>query len=119
MILTFLGWFYIITGIVFLFQPEKMRNKFKRVSVKKLRKYFFALALIIGLLLIKATWGLEGFLAKLFLICGFIAIVKAIYYLKGKTADKVIEWWLNKDVSFFRTMAIVQIVVGGLLLSIK
>ena len=118
MLLDLLGWFYIVTGVVFLIQPESMRNKIKKVGMKKLRKYFFALAFIIGSLLIKATWGLEGFLAKLFFVMGVIALIKGIYYLKGRTAEKVLDWWLAKDVSFFRTTAIIQIIVGGLLLSV-
>ena len=118
MILKFLGWVYIIMGTMLLLQPEKMRSKFRKVSLQKLRQYFFVLALIIGLLLIKATWGLEGFLAKLFLIVGFIAIAKAVYLLKAKSADKLLQWWLDKDINFFRTSAIIQIVVGGLLLSL-
>jgi len=118
MILTLLGWFYIITGVLFLLQPERMRNKFRKMSLKKLRRICFALALIIGLLLIKSTWGVDGFLAKLFLVFGFIALFKALFYLKSQAAEKVLEWWLNKDISFFRMTAILQIAVGGLLLSI-
>jgi hypothetical protein len=118
MILNFLGWLYIVMGIILLLKPEKMRSKFRNVALLKLRQYFSVLALIIGLLLIKATWGLEGFLAKLFLIAGFIALAKAVFLFKAKSADRVIQWWLDKDIGFFRTSAIVQIVVGGLLLSL-
>jgi len=117
MLLNLLGWFYIVLGVVILLKPKEMRDKCRKTDMKKLKQFFSALALIIGLFLIRATWGLEGLLANVFLFFGFVALAKAVYLFKGKSADKVLQWWLDKDLNFFRVSAIVEIIVGGLLLS--
>ena len=36
MLLTILGWLFIITGISFLFKPERLRDGLKKKSIKEL-----------------------------------------------------------------------------------
>lgn len=118
MLLTILGWAWIITGVFFLFKPERLRNKLRKKSVKKLKRFFFALALGLGFLLIKATWGVPGLLAKVVMIFGFLGIFKAAYLIKAKAADKLIEWYIQQPLKFYRISACVQIVIGGIILTI-
>jgi len=118
MLLALLGWFWIITGIIFLFKPEKLRNLLQKKSVKKLKRTFFWLALILSLLLIKSVWGIPGLLAKIILIAGMIGIFKAVFFLKGQTSEALIEWYIHQPIKFFRTGAIIQIIFGAILLSI-
>lgn len=118
MLLTILGWFWVITGVIFLIQPERLRDKLKKKSVKKLKKIFFGLALVIGLLLVKAAWGIPGLLAKILVVLGFIGILKAFYFLKAKAADSLIEWFIGQPVKFFRMWAVGQIIFGAVILSV-
>lgn len=118
MLLKILGWFWVITGVIFLLKPEKLRNKLKKQSLSRLKRIFFAAGLFLGILLIKATWGVPGILAIIILCCGFIAIFKAIFFLKSQTADRVIDWWLNQPIKYFRIWAVAQIIFGAILLSI-
>lgn len=116
MLLKILGWFWVITGVLFLFKPEFLRNRLKKKSVKKLRRFFFAIALALGVLLIKATWGVPGVLAKIVLVCGLIAIIKAFFFLKSASADVVIAWFLAQPLEFLRGWAAVQIGFGVIVL---
>jgi len=118
MLLKLLGWFWVITGIIFLFNPEYLRNRLKKKSIKKIRRIFFGIALILGLLLIKATWGVGGFLANIILICGIIAIIKAFFFLKAKAADSAIEWVLKQPRKYLRAWAVAQIIFGAIILTI-
>jgi len=118
MLLNILGWFWVITGILFLIKPEGLREKLKKKSVKKLKKFFFGITLALGLLLINATWGVPGFMAKLIMFFGFIGILKGIFFLKAAAADKLIEWFLDQPIKFYRTAAIGQIIFGAVILSV-
>ena len=117
MLLKFLGWFWIVSGIIFLFKPDRLRNKLKKQTDRKLRRIFFGLALFFGILLIKAAWGVPGLLAKLLFIAGFLGIIKALFFLKAQAASRLIDWFLAQPVKFYRVWAASLIVFGALLLS--
>ncbi|MFA5087911.1 MAG: hypothetical protein WC552_02615 [Candidatus Omnitrophota bacterium] len=117
MLLKFVGWIWVISGIFFLLQPARFRNRLRRKSVKQLKRFFILLAFFLGILLINAAWGVPGFWAKLVLVFGLIGLVKAVFLWKAKTADLIIEWFANQPVKVFRMYAVGQIVVGAIILS--
>jgi len=118
MLLKILGWFWIIMGVLFLFQPEKLRNRLKKKGVKKIKKFSFWIILILSILLIKAAWGMSGPLSILIIVVGLIGIFKSIYFLKAKAADKLIEWFIAQPVKFFRMWAVGLILFGAFLLTV-
>jgi len=117
MLLTILGWFWIITGVIFLLNPQMCRNKLKKKSIKTVKQIFFGFALVLGILLIKATWGVPGILPRILMILGLIGIGKAFFFLKAQSADKLITWFLDQPLKFFRMWAVGQIVFGAFILS--
>lgn len=118
MLIKILGWLWLIMGLVFLLKPEMMRNRFKKMGLKRLKKIAMWLSLFLGLLIVKATWGIPGLLAKIVMILGIVAIIKSIYLFKAKAADKMIQVILDKPVEFFRACAIGYIIVGAIILSV-
>ena len=91
MIFQIIGWFWIITGALFFIKPEIFRNRLKKKGYKKVRNSLFLFTLLMGFLLIRGAWSVQGILAKVILIFGFIAIFKAFFILKAKAAERVYE----------------------------
>ena len=118
MLLKILGWFWLLSGILFFLKPVWLRNKLKKRSLKTIRRLIFALAFAVGILLVNATWGLPGWLPKGVFIIGIIAILKAVFFLKAQSAARVVEWFLSRPVRYFRFFAVGQIVFGALVLTI-
>jgi len=118
MLLTLLGWVWVITGILFLMKPQWLRNKLKKKSLKTIRRWTFAIALALGLLLIKATWGMTGWLPTLIFILGLVGIFKAVFFLKSRSAEKVVDWFVRQPVRIFRIFAIGQIIFGAVILTV-
>lgn len=116
MLSTITGSLLIILGILFLFYPEGLRRWLRRKAVRKIRRYFFAGAISLGILLISIGWNYEGVLPKLLAIGGLIAALKGVFFLKSKTADKVTQWILEQPVLFFKILAGCQIALGLLII---
>ena len=119
MLLKILGWIWIISGIIFFLKPLWFRNRIQKKSYKRIRGYLFAIALCLSVLLIKAVWGHPGILSKVALILGIIGIFKAFFFMKGKAADKMLEWFANRPLKIFRLFAAIQIIIGAVILTIK
>jgi len=119
MLLDILGWFWIVTGVLFFFKPEWFRKRLAKKGVRKMRKIFFGIALLVGIFIIKATWGVPGVLAKIAMVFGVIAIIKAFLLLNGKATDHLLDWFEKQPVQYLRGFAILQIVVGAFFLFVK
>jgi len=119
MLIGFLGWLWIIMGVVFLLNPEFLRKRLQRKSLKKIRRLLFAAAVFLGVLLITAAFKSHGLLSKLLLVLGIIAVFKGMFFLKGKVADKVLGWYAAQPILIFRLGACVQILLGVIILFLR
>ncbi|MFC1709608.1 hypothetical protein ACFL2J_06110 [Candidatus Omnitrophota bacterium] len=116
MLIKLIGWFWLITGILFLIWPQMLRNRLQKKTYKQIRRLLFILAIFIGALLFSAGFRAEGFKAKLLMIIGVIGLLKALLFLKAKAAEKILNWFLKQRLSFFRFCACIQIVIGAVIL---
>jgi len=119
MLLNIIGWFYIIFGVIYLIKPNWLQGRLKKKSTKKLKRIFFALAFIIGALLIKATWGMEGLIPKIIMVIGIIAIFKSVFFLKAKSSEKLIQWWMDRPINFYRIWSVGMLAFGAFLVYFK
>ena len=87
MLIKLIAWLWLITGILFFIWPQKLRNKLQKKTYKQIRSLLFALALIVGALLINAGFKAEGFKAKLLMGIGIIGLLKALFFLKAKAIN--------------------------------
>lgn len=110
------GSLFIILGILFMFFPEYFRKRLRKKAIRKIRRYLFAGAIAVGALLISTGWKYEGIFPKILVIVGIIAIIKGMFFLKSKAADKVTEWILKQPVIFFKICAGCQIIFGLLII---
>ena len=119
MLAKILGWFFIGMGMLFILKPQILQNKLRRKSAKVLRKYLFLIAVFFGILLFKAGWGHPGFLPKIIMILGIVAIFKGVFLLKAKASDKILKWYAGRPLIFFRIGAIFYILIGILILTLR
>ncbi len=99
-------------GLLFLLFPESLRRRLRRKAVWKLRRYFFAVAVTLGVLLISAGWRHEGLLPKVLVCIGVVALLKGLLLLNSKAAEHVTAWILDRPVLHLKVFAVGQIVLG-------
>ena len=88
----------------------------RKKALRRIRRYFFAGAIFGGALLISTGWKYEGVFPKILVIAGIITVLKALFFLKSKAADKVTEWIIEQPVLFFKIFAVCQIMLGALII---
>ena len=118
MLAKILGWFWILTGIIFLLKPEWLRKRLQKKSYKILKKYLFVIALFFGFLFITAAFKSAGISSKLLLFFGIIAIFKSLFFLKAKAAARILDWFIRQPSFLFRIVALCQIILGIIILSV-
>ena len=116
MLIKLLGWFWIITGILFFLRPEMLRKRLQKKTLKKLKKYLFLIVIALSLFLIAAAWKSEGLLSKIVMVLGIIGILKGFFLLKAKAAEKILEWFIKQPLIFFRFCAALQVIIGIIIL---
>ncbi|MFH1622637.1 MAG: hypothetical protein ABIA97_05925 [Candidatus Omnitrophota bacterium] len=103
-------------GILFFLRPQMLRNKLQKKTYRYIRRLLFVVAIFLGILLISAGFKTEGFLSKFLMLLGIIGIIKAVFFIKAKSAEKILNWFLKQPIPFFRFCASVQIAIGVVIL---
>ena len=116
MLANIIGWIFIILGVLFLIKPELLRKKLQKKGVKKLKKNLFFMAIVMSLMLITTSFKMSGVWAKIIAILGIIGVFKAIFLLKAKAAEKMIEWSAKQPVNVFRVGGLAYIFIGIIIL---
>ncbi len=96
-----LGWLWIAAGFLFFIKPNMLARILQKRSIRRIKKYLFAFAIFAGILLIKTLWGIEGILPKVIMVMGLVAIIKGLFLIKGKVAERITGWFSKQPVSFF------------------
>lgn len=113
-----LGWFLIITGIIFLINPERARNKMLRQGFRVIKGTLLIAAVYLFLFLISLFGKARGWLSLLVLFLLF-AVIVAFFKLKKKTFLKLQEQFKKIPVRILRIYAVIQIVIGILMILLK
>ena len=116
MLAKILGWAWIIMGVLFILKPQMLKQRLEKKGVKKLKKIFFGIAVVLGFLLITLAWKSEGLLSKIVLILGILSIIKGFLFLNSKAADKMIAWSAKQPLLYFRLAACIHITIGLMIL---
>ncbi|MFH1318366.1 MAG: hypothetical protein ABIH71_05075, partial [Candidatus Omnitrophota bacterium] len=106
-----LGWVLIVSGVLFFLNPEKFRKKLQKKSLKQVKRILFFIIILLSGFLISAGWKVEGILSKVIVVLGILGVVKAVFLLKAKAADKILEWWLKQPVIFFKVSAVAYVLL--------
>lgn len=118
MLLKLLGWLWLACGVFILFKPDALHKKIVKKKVDELKFILFWVTLVLGLLLMRAAWGIPGALASIIFVCGIIGLIKAVFFLKAKQSDQLIVWMQAQTVQTYQLSAIIMVAFGALLLTV-
>ena len=112
MLSTIAGSIWAILGFLWLLKPQALKNKLTRKMNRKIkwiaRGFVFALAVM----LIGSIFKAEGMMQKVAGIIGLVITAKIIFLLTAKTSEKMIGWWAQRPLVFFRIWAAFILATG-------
>lgn len=86
-----LGWFFVITGLLFLAQPEKARKKLLGQGFGFVIGFVKVFAIYVGILLIGITGKFSGIFALITMVLVIVLAVQVFLAFKKKTFKKFEE----------------------------
>jgi hypothetical protein len=114
-----LAWFLIITGAIFLAQPEKARQQLLGQGFGMLKWPLFFVALYLALFLISCVGKIGGIVSLVLIVLGIIVIIKAFFVLRKKVYQKLAAQFARIPIPLLRVFALIQIAVGALMLILQ
>lgn len=119
MFLKFLGFFWMMSGLLFMIKPLWMRRALQKKGAKKFRGILFTIAVTLGGALMVATWGKEGLHYTIIFIFGVVGLIKSFLFLNAGMSQKIFDWFENRSIQFLRGCAAVQCLFGIYLFFIR
>jgi hypothetical protein len=116
MLKTILGVIWISLGLWWAIRPTALKARLKRKMNRRIRFTVFFFALMFGVMVAGSVLNAQGIVAKIIGIAGLVISIKAIMVLTSKSAEKVLTWWGERSVIFFRIWALIFIVLGAAML---
>lgn len=116
MLSTVLGIISIITGALWLYKPEGLRNRLTKKMNRKLKLIVYGFVIVFGFMIVGSVLGASGFLPKVVGIIGLVIAIKGIFLITTKTSEKMSDWLADKPLSFYRIWASVVLVIGIMLI---
>ena len=111
-----LAWFLIITGAIFLVNPEKARKKLLSHGFGIFKGYLRIFVIYLAIVLLSlSTKTAVGFL-KFLCFFGVVLIVWSFFFLKKKIFVKLEGKFAKIPISALIVFAYIQILVGALML---
>ena len=112
-----LGWFLVITGIIFLSQPERARNKMIGMGFWQIKVILFSIALSLAVFISHLTDKINGILSLAIFIFCIVAIIRGYLLLKKKSYDKISAWFAKVPMKYVKAFAIIQIAIGIIMIA--
>jgi hypothetical protein len=114
--IVFLGWFLIITGLIFLFRPEKARANLVGKGLGTI-KWGLSIALVyVALLALSLAGRVSGALSAVISIGTIVGLIWLYFYLTNKSLKILTEKIALVPVHGLRIYAVVQIIIGILMI---
>lgn len=112
MLLTVIGWVFVLLGLFFLIRPGFLRNRLRKKGIKRIRRLIIAATLFLAITLATAGSGLGGIYYKLLILVGLILIIKSVLLLNRKTSEALTGWFSLRPLWVFRGIALIYLVSG-------
>jgi uncharacterized protein YjeT (DUF2065 family) len=110
-----LGWFLIITGLLFLTQPEQARRKMLSQGFGVVIGFVRFAAIYVALLLLGLGWRFSHILPKIISMGLVVVLIKIFFMFKKKTFKKFEEKFALIPLPALKTYAWIQVIVGTLM----
>jgi hypothetical protein len=114
-----LGWFLVITGSLFLIQPEKARKKLVGIGFGFLKWYLLIIVLYLGMMLISFSAKTDIINTQVSITAAVFTLIAAYFLLKKKTYNILTEQFAKIPIRFLKIFAGIQIAVGALMLILE
>lgn len=111
-----LGWFFVITGILFLAQPEKARKKLLGQGFGFVMGFVKIFVIYIAIVLIGITGKLSGIFAFIITIAAVILIFRLFLTVKKKTFEKFEKKFALIPLPALIAYSWIQVAVGTLMI---
>ncbi|RKY40580.1 MAG: hypothetical protein DRP85_08335 [Candidatus Makaraimicrobium thalassicum] len=111
-----LGIIWIVFGVLWLIKPQILRNRLKKKMNRRIRRVVYGFMMIFGFLLIGSVIKARGLLPKIIGLAGIVLAIKAIILITSKTSERILDWWADKPLLFFRTAALLVLTIGLMLI---
>lgn len=111
-----LGIIGISIGLLWLARPEALKNRLKKKMNRRFKFIIYGFIIMFGFLLIGSVIGAPGLIPKIVGIIGMIVVIKGILLISSKASDKMLNWWTNRPLVFFRLWALCIIAIGIMLI---
>lgn len=109
------GGLFVLSGLMLVLNPERLRRKLQRKSMRVLRRYFIAAVSFTGVLLVSAGWQNEAIYAKGFTIVGVLVLLKAAHLLRTKSSEILAQRLQTIPALYLRLFALAEILLGVLI----
>lgn len=119
MLANILGVIWILLGILWVIKPEMLKNRLGRKMDRKLRRMTFIFVVFFGLMILGSVIKAEGLVPKIIGLIGIIITIKGILLVTSKTSEKLISWWAERSLVFFRIWGIIILTTGVMLILAK
>lgn len=114
-----LGWFLVLTGALFLADPEKARNRLLSYGFGFFKWPLRILAIYLAMLLISLSQKTPGILPLILPIAVIIFVIWFWRFLKKKAYNKLSEHFAKIPMPALKIYACIQIAVGALILVLQ
>ena len=94
---------------------RSIRRKLEKKARRTIGRYLFALTAFLGALRVSTGFEYSGVLPKALMVIGVLLILKGLHFLRGKSAEMVMEWLLKVPALHLRLLALGQIAFGAYL----
>ena len=116
MLAKIIGIIWIILGMLWLIKPQTLRDRLKRKMTRKIKWIVFLFILFFALSLLGSIIRAEGASLKIVGLLGLFIVIKSLYLVTAKTADKISTWWQGRSLLFFRLWGLFILATGVMLI---
>lgn len=114
-----LAWFLIITGIVFLCRPARARVKLVGMSFQPVKWILLIACFYCAAALMSLSEKIGGIASCIAMIAVIVLAIKFYFNFKKKLFKKFMLWFSKIPVKHLQAFALIQIVIGYLMLFLK
>ena len=111
-LVSILGWAWILLGLWWIFRPAGIRKRFAKKYRKTLRWILLAIFFALAGAIYSAGKSLGGWSGTFLTVLSIIALIKGLFFLRGKMSDKILEWWSVQPDSVYRMAAAGLLILG-------
>jgi len=112
MLAKILGTIWILFGAFWVLKPKSLKERLSRKMNKKIHRVVLFFMLIFCFLMVGSVFKAPGFIPKVIGIVGMIIAIKVIMLLTSKTSEKLLAWWGDKPLIFYRILAVFIVSIG-------